>query len=62
MKRIKTRKLSNQTELDRKTRRTWTLRPVTQVRQSKKLYTRKYKHKDRLDEEQWGARVANEGW
>lgn len=36
---------ATQAELDRRIRKTWSLKPVTQVRQSKKRYTRKEKHK-----------------
>lgn len=44
-KRIKIPKLLSQEQLDRKIRRVWTVRPITKVVPSKKLYTRRRKHK-----------------
>lgn len=44
-KHIKIRKLSSQEELDKRIRRVWTLQPCTKVIPSRKLYSRKEKHK-----------------
>lgn len=44
-KRVKIPKLSSPEQLAKKIRKIWELQPVTKVVPSKKLYTRKAKHK-----------------
>lgn len=42
--------VADQVELNRRIRRDWgAMRPVTQIKQSKKRYSRKEKHKHPLD-------------